>query len=203
MKLSALCIACCTMLILISSCGEEASTSTNNDSAATSSSDFSAVQHVVLSSKPDSVGTIGALKASGPKAGDAITIQGRIGGKGNPFVDGYAAFLLADDTVLLACDVTDDDHCPKPWDYCCEAKSKRTKNLATIQVLGDDQKAIKANINGLDGIGAGSFIVVTGTVASNEADNLIINASGIFHDRERQIKKTASDGHGDGHDHAH
>lgn len=185
-------------IALLASCGEEPASTTGTNGQAESS----ALKHVVLSAKPTDIKTISALKKAAPKAGDSITVQGRIGGEGSPFIDGHAAFLLADDTVLAACDITDDGHCPKPWDYCCEDKTKLRSNIATVQIVGEDKSVIKESADGLAGLKAGSFVVITGTVSDkSSAENLIINATGIFHDAERKIAKKADHKHEEGHKH--
>ncbi len=155
---------------------------------------------LISKEKSADVQTIGAIKKSGVKAGDTVTIQGRIGGKFNPFVDGYAAMLLADDTVIDACDFNEDDECDLPWDYCCVKKAKRIENMVTVQAVDGDNKVLSGDLKGLDDIKAGSFVVINGTVdAASNGGNVIINISSVFHDRERQIRRNPADGHG--HDH--
>ncbi len=189
-------IFCCIFMI---SCGDEKAP---EKEPVAPSSEFSALKHLSLNAKPENVQTISALKKSEIKAGEQVTLQGRIGGSGNPFVTDYAAFMLADDTILAACDISDDDHCAKPWDYCCEDKSKIKSNIITVQAVDDNGKVIKSKIDGLDGIKAGSFVVVSGAIAEgSNQDNLIVNISGLYHDSSRKIKK--SHDHKHDHDHKH
>ena len=201
-------ITCALGIFVLSSCGDEASTpgSQATAPAPSTAADFAVLKHLSLSEKPANAITISALKAKSPKAGDDVVIQGRIGGTASPFVSARAATLLADDTALVACDASDDDHCPKPWDYCCESKSKRLQNIVTVQALGDDNVVLKTELNGFDDIKAGSYVVVAGKVAEgSNADNLVINLSGLYHDRTRSVvKKGADHKHDeDEHDHDH
>ncbi|MHC5068292.1 MAG: hypothetical protein ACYTF0_06850, partial [Planctomycetota bacterium] len=145
-----------------------------------------ALSGLVLTSKPTDAVTITALKANAPAAGASVTVQGRIGGRAEPFIPGRAAFLLADDTVLIACDASPDDPCPIAWDYCCEPGAKLTAGLATVQVIGDDGRPLATDLAGLDDLKPGSYVVINGTIANSEG-SLIINCSGIFHDRERRV----------------
>jgi hypothetical protein len=46
-----------------------------------------------------------------------VVIIGRIGGSGNPWVDGRAAFSIVD-MSLKSCDECGSHNCPKPWDFC-------------------------------------------------------------------------------------
>lgn len=193
------------ILLACAACGDS-DTNTENTTAHNEASASAAVQGLVLKTKPDGPQTIAALKAAQPKAGDSVVLQGRIGGTGDPFVEGFSAFMLADDTAMAACDATEDDHCPKPWDYCCVKKSERSKNIITAQAAGEDGKVLAGTIAGLDGIQAGSFVVIKGTVASTDNDNLLVNIDGLFHDRERTVaKKGGHNKHDDHehHDHAH
>jgi len=70
----------------------------------------------LLNSEPD--GETGVIKVrEEAKDQDDVVIIGRIGGNENPWVDGRAAFLIADPS-LKSCAETGCDDCPKPWDYC-------------------------------------------------------------------------------------
>lgn len=48
--------------------------------------------------------------------GQIVTIRGSVGGRKNPFVDGWAAVLLVDPN-LPNCAAHGDGNCPTPWDY--------------------------------------------------------------------------------------
>jgi hypothetical protein len=57
-----------------------------------------------------------------------------------------------------------------------------------IQVVDGAGKPLKANLKGSSGIDYLSVLVVKGTVAKREQQNLVINAKGIF------VEKQASKG---------
>lgn len=114
-------------------------------------------------------------------AGQEVVITGRIGGSEAPFVDGRAMFMLADVTTMKACDeMGSDDHCTKPWDYCCEPRELLVANTCTVQVVGDDGRPLKATLKGAGALADGSRVIVRGKVAQKADQTLVINAEAIF-----------------------
>ncbi len=64
---------------------------------------------------PGARDVIAAREAAGD--GDEVVVFGRIGGSEVPWVEGVAAFMIAD-ASLKSCDEIGSDNCPKPWDFC-------------------------------------------------------------------------------------
>ena len=58
---------------------------------------------------------------------------GCIGGSKDPFVQGRAVFTIVDPTIINCKAMGDEEHCPTPWDYCCEPRENLKKNIATIE----------------------------------------------------------------------
>jgi len=116
------------------------------------------------------------------KPGDEITLKGEVMGRENVFVDGRAAFVLGDPKKLTTCDkMGEDDHCPTPWDACCDSKELKSVSLASIQIVGEDGRVLKSGLKGVNGMKEISNIVVSGIVAENStAENFIVNAEQIF-----------------------
>ncbi len=114
------------------------------------------------------------------KAGDEVTIKGRIMGNATPFVEGRSAFILADPTILAACNDKPGDECETPWDSCCNSPDEKKKGIATIQIVGTDGRVLKEPLEGVSGLSKLATVTVTGTVAKgSSADLLIVNASAI------------------------
>lgn len=102
-------------------------------------------------------------------------------GRKDPFVAGRAMLVLGDPAKLTSCDIKDCSECPTPWDVCCDDPDDIKNFTATVQVLDADGKLIKQGLKGNHGIKELSQLIVTGTVAEgSNADNLLINATGIF-----------------------
>lgn len=117
--------------------------------------------------------------------GDEISLSGRVMGRREVFVDGRASFLIGDPTILTPCsEMGDDDHCPTPWDACCDTKENLRKGVASIQIVGEDGRVLKGIIQGTKGLKELSTVSVNGTVAPQSTpDSLIVNATSI-HVRE-------------------
>jgi len=97
------------------------------------------------------------------KVGDKITLNGRVGGRKEPFVKSRSMFILAD-RRLVACDEKADDHCKTPWDFCCDTPETIKANTVTIQIVGADKKPLKVSAENAGGLKTLSKVTVVGTV---------------------------------------
>lgn len=127
---------------------------------------------------PADARTVAALKADANAKG-AVVVQGRIGGRKDPFVDGVAMFLLAD-ASMKSCDELHGDTCKTPWDYCCEPMESLAAKIATIQVVGEDGKPLRVNVQGQHGIEPLARVTVVGQIVSQPSGALVVNASKIY-----------------------
>jgi hypothetical protein len=137
-----------------------------------------------VTEKPKDAKDIKETKASAQKGdikkGDTVTLQGRIGGRAEPFVKGRAIFILADGR-LVACNEKPGDACKSPWDFCCETQESLKANTATIQVTGTDGKPLKIAAENAGGLKKLAKIVVVGTVSEVTKEGaFVINATKIF-----------------------
>ncbi len=74
----------------------------------------------------------------------------------------------------------DEDHCPTPWDACCEDPDKLARSRASVQLITDGIP-ISGTLKGVGGLSELDHIIVAGTVdPSSTADNLLINSTGIY-----------------------
>jgi hypothetical protein len=113
--------------------------------------------------------------------GDSVTFLARVGGRVEPFVDGLAIFTVADPS-LLSCELMgEEDHCPLPWDYCCEPPNGITAGSATIRLAGNSGDPIAANAEGAGGLEPLKFVVVEGVVNERNDEGLfVIDATQIW-----------------------
>jgi len=101
-------------------------------------------------------------------------------GTPSPFVEGRAVFVLGDEATITPCDAMAADHCPKPWDACCDPADIRMKGTATIQVIDESGRPVKAGLKGVNGLSELSRVTVTGTVAPHSSQMaFIVNADAI------------------------
>lgn len=133
---------------------------------------------VFVDAMPGEVLDVQTLKADGPRKGEVV-VRGRIGGRARPFVEGAAVFVLVDSN-LKSCNELHGDKCKTPWDYCCETPESIAANTATVQIVGDDGKPIRASAMGAHGLAPLKEVVVRGEIAEGgDAGNLVINVRSI------------------------
>jgi len=127
---------------------------------------------------PAGARNVAEVKADAEASGEVV-IQGRIGGRPEPFVNGAALFLLADSAVKT-CDELHGDGCPTPWDYCCEPRESLAAGTATVQVLGADGRPLRVGLNGQHGLSPKATVTLVGDVAPRvDTSTLVINARRI------------------------
>ncbi|MEN3941571.1 hypothetical protein WJU23_09795 [Prosthecobacter sp. SYSU 5D2] len=131
-------------------------------------------------------GALSVVKArQTAKAGEAIVVRGRIGGRAMSLMDKAAIAVLADEKSIVPCDANPADSCKTPWDYCCESPEKLKAGTATIQVKGENGKLLRTSLRGFSGLKELSTVVVAGTVdASSTQDALIINVASIHVEKQ-------------------
>ena len=164
------------LLIWITGCGSKPTTKTPPAPPASESE----VTKFILSTSPENPSRIMTVRSRDIKAGANVTLKGRIGGRVDPFVDGRASFVIADDEAIIACDNMEDDHCETPWDYCCVAPEKVAAATASVQLVDPEGNVIKESLDGIGGLAPGKHVVVTGTIAEGSGpESLLINAAGL------------------------
>lgn len=134
---------------------------------------------IYLAAAPEGAQDIAPVKAVA-KVGDEVVVRGRIGGRVEPFVSGRAVFTLTDAT-LPSCADMGEDHCPTPWDYCCEDRENLVASTATVRIVGPDGQPLKADLNGPHGVRPMAEVFVVGKVAEADGQgNLVIDATGLY-----------------------
>ena len=132
----------------------------------------------VFSTKMDK--GISVLEARKHKAGDKITVQGKIMGSMSPFVEGRASFIIGDPAKLTSCDLKEGDPCETPWDVCCDDSQDIADSTLSIQLVDKNGKVLKTGLKGINGLKELSNVVVEGTVDSSSNEMvMIINAESI------------------------
>lgn len=133
---------------------------------------------MVLAAAPEGAKPVAEVKLSA-KEGDTVVVRGRIGMGANPFVSGAAVMSIVDPVLVPCSEMSEEDCCVTPWDYCCAAKEDQTASTATVQFLGADGKPLAGTLQG-------PFqplwtVVVKGKVAARPSPAvLVVNAEGIF-----------------------
>ncbi|MHC4402078.1 MAG: hypothetical protein ACYTG0_20600 [Planctomycetota bacterium] len=126
----------------------------------------------VLSEEPaDATGVIDARKTA--EDGQLVAVVGRVGGAEEPFVEGAAAFLIADES-LKPCD----DGCPSPWDYCCLAGLAESR--AMVKIVDDAGQIVEGDAKQLLAVKELQTVVVRGRAKRDDDGNLTILATGVY-----------------------
>jgi hypothetical protein len=134
--------------------------------------------NLFLDKAPDGIQDLAAAKKSA-KVGDEIVISGRVAGQKEPLAANRAIVTLLDNAIHT-CEKSPMDKCPTPWDACCEPTDVLLANTATIQVVDAAGRPLKTGLRGVNGIEPLKELVVVGKVKGQEANTLVIDATGIY-----------------------
>ncbi|MDF2376828.1 MAG: hypothetical protein P1U81_11335 [Verrucomicrobiales bacterium] len=175
MKTTTLATLTLASTFLLSCTGEKTEVETNE----TTSSGEDRISVVFLNEEP--AGAITVLEARADATpGETLVVAGKIAGVMNPFTDGYASVVLADE-ALKTCDLIPGDECPTPWDACCVAPEELKTQRMTIQIPGDDGLPVAQGLKGVNGLAEMDPVIVTGTVnGSSTKENLVLDLTGIY-----------------------
>jgi hypothetical protein len=130
----------------------------------------------LLSSEPPGAQDVKDVLASA-QDGDDVTVVGRIGGDANPWIDGLAAFNIAD-LSLKPCSEVEGDNCPKPWDYCCEPELAACRTL--VKVVDEGGHVVSGGARELLQLEELQTVVVRGKASRDDAGNVSVLATGVF-----------------------
>lgn len=170
-----------TALLVIAGCGGDDSQSTASQAPAAPETDLS---RLFLAEAPAEPVTVAELAAA-PQPGAAIAVSGQIGGTVEPFGKGYAVFFLADESLMFCDEMGDDDHCPTPWDACCEDPDKVAANRVLVRFSGEDGEILPVSLKGARGLAGLDRVTVAGTVQTAEGGGTVIEATGIYRNPNR------------------
>jgi len=143
--------------------------------AATGSSNESS--EYLLDSEPAGAQDVIAVRESA-EDGDEVLVVGRIGGSGNPWIEGRAAFSIVDGS-LRACSDIPGDECATPWDYCCET-DKLPQATALVKVVDPSGSLVASDARDLLNVEELSTVVVQGKASRDDSGNLTVLASGVY-----------------------
>lgn len=164
-------LATCIALLVAVGCSPEDSTTTSSATPKIDGSKY------LLAAEPEGATDVIKLREEAQDQDDVV-IVGRIGGSGNPWIDGRAAFWIVD-VSLKACSDIPGDNCAKPWDYCCET-STLPKATALVKVIDQNGEIVKAEAKDLLNVQELSTVVVQGKAQRDDAGNLTVLASGVY-----------------------
>lgn len=134
---------------------------------------------VWLEAKPAGAEPLTKVKASA-KEGERVAFLAQVGGRAKPYVPGRAIVLVAD-PALQDCAEEEDDHCPTPWDYCCENPAALKAGTGAIQFIGGDGQPLHVSLEGMEEFSPLTTMYVTGTVSARDDEGTFtVDADGVF-----------------------
>ncbi len=124
-----------------------------------------------LASLPDNATSVAAVKYSA-KEGETVAIRGRIGGSVKPLTAGSAVFVIVDGEVPHCGEMSDEDHCPTPWDYCCETRDSLNASSATIMLVDETGAPLTIDLEAA-GVHPLDDVVAVGVVGPRPAPEVL------------------------------
>ena len=173
-KLAAFALIPLVALLVVAGCNNDEQTA----APAASPSSASLPAGLVVVEAPPAAQDVATVKKSA-KHGDAIVVNGWIGGTEDPMAKNRAIMTVADRT-LPDCKGSPMETCPTPWDSCCEPIEARTAKTVTVQVVDANGKPLPATLENVAGLKPLSKVTVSG-IAKRAAgsDALIVEAKQI------------------------
>ncbi len=120
---------------------------------------------------PGAVDVIAALAEADD--GDDVVVAGRVGGRGNPWIDGLAAFTIVDLSAKLHAGC-----CPGP--SCSGAAAGPSAPQALVRMVDAGGETIATDSRQLLGIEPAQAVVVRGRARRDDAGNLTLVADGVY-----------------------
>ena len=155
-------------------CGQSASTDVPAHQLTQVSVDGS--KYLLIDEPEGAIGVIAARETAND--GEPIVVVGRIGGSANPWIEGRAAFMLLDASMLLVANGTESaaegEVC---LDDCCAAE--RAECTTLVKLVDADGKVLAADARQLFGVAADDMVVVRGKANKDESGNFVVLADGI------------------------
>jgi len=161
-------------VVALTGCGESGGESGGNSTAGSGNANPPAWR---LASMPESATDVGAAKTS-VQEGDEVVIRGMIGGSRDP-IGKEAAYFTIVDTSITSCADMGEDHCPTPWDYCCEPGESLKANQATVKLVDSSGKVMAIDLTKFD-VKPGAEVAVVGRVGPRASEGVLtIEATGM------------------------
>ena len=125
-------------------------------------------------------GAVPVLSARKLKAGDKVTVSGKVMGKNKVFIDGQAFMVIGDPSILTSCDLRPGDECKAPWDVCCDDDKDIKNGTLSIQIVDSKGKVLNVGLKGQGGLKELSVVTIEGIVSNDStAEFMTINALSI------------------------
>ena len=159
---------------IFSGCGASDSGSTTQ--ALSASTD--GARYTLTEEPEDAIGVIDARESASD--GEPLTVVGRIGGTSSPWVNGRAAFMLLDASLVMVAEGTDDGEADGQicMGDCCAAERAHATML--VKILDDKGRLLEVDSRRLLGIAENDMVVVCGKAKKHKNGNVALVANAVF-----------------------
>jgi hypothetical protein len=131
----------------------------------------------LLSEEPDdAIGVIEARESA--VHGGQITVVGRIGGTTTPWVNGRAAFMLLDASMVMVAEGTDSGEGEICTGDCCAAERAHATML--VKILDENGRVLAADSRQLLGLAENDMVVVRGKATKDKSGNVAVVGDAVF-----------------------
>lgn len=123
-------------------------------------------------------GAIGVLDARKMDVdGQELTLVGRVGGVPNPWIQGYASFIISD---LKAPDALKHQHAHGCDCKFCKQKHRAADSIAVVEIVDAGGRVVRTNAQQLLGLKTGHVVVVQGRARVDSLGCMTLSANRIY-----------------------
>jgi len=168
------CATCAVVALIIAGCGEQGQPGSSTAATPVNLTAYQA--KFSLTDEPE--GAIGVLAArEKSKTDDTIVVVGRIGGTAKPWIEGRAAFVMADASIVTE----ETGHCEEGCTDACCAHLKELKGFtALVKIVDEEGRTLPADARQLFAVSERDMVVVRGRAQRDDGGNLTILADGVY-----------------------
>ena len=144
--------------------------------AEASSTSIDGARYTLAEEPEDAIGVIDARQSASD--GVPLTVVGRIGGTTSPWVNGRAAFMLLDASLVMVAegaDTSEDQICTGD---CCAAERAHATML--VKILDDEGRLLAVDSRQLLSIAENDMVVVCGKAKTDKNGNVALIADAVF-----------------------
>lgn len=110
--------------------------------------------------------------------GSPLVLMGRVGGAANPWIEGRAAFMLIDPSVMVVAAGTDSTAGEVCMDDCCA--TDRAACTTLVKIVDDNGELVPVDARKLIGLKESDLVIVQGTAKKDNSGNFSMHATKVF-----------------------
>jgi hypothetical protein len=144
--------------------------------AGASSKSTDGSRYMLAEEPEDAIGVIDARQSASD--GAPLTVVGRIGGTTSPWVNGRAAFMLLDASLMMVAEGADTGDGQICTGDCCAAERAHATML--VKILDGKGRVLEVDSRHLLGLAESDMVVVFGKATKDKSGNVALIADAVF-----------------------